>query len=122
MSDGLETEQLADVVWRVMERHVRGAVLRFLTAAPCFTLNSDVLRDLLDALGLRLSHDRLDGVLDWLQEQQLIGIERGDATIVIVTVRGAAVAEDRTRHEGIQRPWPKFGWPSEEKDASFVCA
>jgi hypothetical protein len=109
MSDELETEHLADVVWRVMERHARGAVLRFLAAAPCYTLNAGILRDLLDALGLGLSHYRLDRVLAWLQEQQLVGIERGDATVVIVTARGADVAEDRARHDGIARPSPKFG-------------
>lgn len=113
MSDESETEQFADVIWRVMERHARGAVLRLLTAAPCYTLNPVVLRDLLDALGLRLSHDRINGVLVWLQEQQLVRIERGDATVVIVTERGADVAEDRTRHDGIPRPWPKFGTPPE---------
>ena len=113
MSDEFETEQLAGVVWRVMERHARGAVLRFLTAAPCYTLNAGVMRDLLDALGLRLSHDRFDGVLAWLQEQQLVGIERGDAIVVIVTARGADVAEDRARHEGVQHPWPKLRAASE---------
>lgn len=109
VSDESETETLADVVWRVMERHARGVVLRLVDAAPCRTLNAIVLRDLLDAFGMCLSHERLDGVLAWLQEQRLARIKRGEATVVSVTARGADLAEDRVRHNGIARSWPKSG-------------
>lgn len=107
MSHEPESENLADLVWRVMEQHARSAVLRLLNAASCYTLNAIVLRDLLDALGMHLSHDRLGGILTWLQDQQLVRVARTDATVVVtITARGADVAEDRTRHDGISRPQP----------------
>lgn len=102
-----EGEAMTELVWQTMERHARGAVLRGLCAAPCYTLNAMILRDLLDALGMHLSHDRLDAVLTWLQEQQLVRVERNDVMVVTITSRGADVAQDRTQKEGISRSQPR---------------
>ncbi len=102
-----EGDALTELVWRTMERHARGAVLRGLFSAPCYTLNAMILRDLLDTLGMHLSHDRLDAVLTWLQDQQFLRVERKDTIIVTLTSNGADVAEDRVQKKGIPRPHPR---------------
>jgi hypothetical protein len=101
-----ESEAMTELVRQTMECNARGTVLRSLFAAPCYTLNAMILRDLLDTLGMHLSHDRLDAVLTWLQDQQLVRIERNEVTVVTITSRGADVAQDRTQQEGISRPQP----------------
>jgi hypothetical protein len=86
-------------------QHSRLAVLRHLAAAPAHSANDRLLHDVLQALGLAVSHDQLAGILDWLAEQDVVRLDTiAGVAVVRITRRGLDVAEGRARVPGIKPP------------------
>ena len=81
-------------------------VLQALSAAGGYALHERVIQQTIEASSAAVSGDRLRTDLDWLEEQGLIGIERGDPWLTKITRRGDDVANGRARVAGVQRPAP----------------
>lgn len=90
-------------------RHVRLAILRLLAEAPGYALNSSILVDALDALGLAASRDQVRSEIAWLAEQGLASSDElpGGLLVATLTERGGDVASGRASVPGVQRPTPK---------------
>lgn len=92
---------------RIIEIHARGSVLRYLLASPMYTLNANVLRDLLDHDALHLSEAGIISVLAWLNEHQLVRTEVRSVLVASLLQAGSDVAEDRKQITGVARPDPQ---------------
>jgi DNA-binding transcriptional ArsR family regulator len=93
---------------RALEEDRRLAILRLLSEAPGYSVNSSVLQAALQAFAHRVSRDRVHGDLAWLREQGLITIEEFDSVVVAtLSARGLDVAEGAADHPGVKRPAPK---------------
>lgn len=90
-------------------KHLRLVILRLLTEASEYRLNSSVLTDAANAHGLAATRDQMRGELAWLAEQGLITTDEPTAGLIVATLteRGADIAAARGQHPGVQRPTPK---------------
>lgn len=86
----------------------RLAILRLLAEADGYSLNSSILRDLLEGrCGHRVSRDVVDTELDWLAEQGLVDVENLEIVrVASITRRGDDVAHGRAKATGVKRPSP----------------
>ena len=68
--------------------------------------NESILNDCLDQLGTgRVTRDRVNTLLAWLEEQGLVRIERlAQVQVAHLTGRGQDVAEGRATVPGIKKP------------------
>ncbi len=85
----------------------RLVILRILAEMPTYQANSSVLHTVLSQWGHDPSRDQVKGELRWLEEQQLVKIEdvsNGAVLVAKLTERGADVAADRARVDGVKRP------------------
>lgn len=86
----------------------RLVILRSLEEDPGYTLNESVLQSILDAMGHRVSRDRVQTDMAWLAEQGLVNItEVVSVKVATITGRGADVACGRVTVPGVKRPRPK---------------
>lgn len=92
-----------------VSRHRRLAVLRHLADVPEYVSNASILQDVLNRLGLPVSHDALQTELHWLREQGFVEFDP-DArfTVVTATRRGVDLAKGLATHPGVQRPRPRI--------------
>lgn len=90
-------------------RHLRLAMLRLLTEAPGYALNSSIMTDALAELGLSASRDQVRSELAWLAEQGLALCDElpGGLMVATLTERGGDAAAGRAIVPGVQRPGPK---------------
>lgn len=89
---------------RIEDRRLR--ILKLLVKENAYTVNEQLLQQSLDALGHKVSSDRLRTDLAWLYEQQVLLIETDGLWIALLTRNGLEVAEGRMWVPGIKRPEP----------------
>lgn len=91
-------------------RHLRLGILRLLAESPGYALNSSIMTDALDSIGLAASRDQVKVEIAWLAEQGLATAEELPGLVVAkLTERGHDVATGRASVPGVQRPAPKAG-------------
>lgn len=94
----------ADDTWRP---HLRLQALQGLLASADYTAHEYVLRDLLDAAGIRASAAQVRAELEWLRDAGLLRLEVcGDGLLAVLREAGADVAQGRAQRDGIARPRP----------------
>lgn len=82
-------------------------ILRVLAESAAYTASADLLQTVLAGLGHAVSHDRLNTDLEWLREQDLIGLERiGDVPLARATARGVDVSNGLASVPGVAKPRP----------------
>lgn len=88
--------------------HVRITILRLLADMPDYRLNSSLLCDGSDAMGLPVSRDVMRTQLAWLAEQQLITrVDLTDQLVIAkLTERGLEASRGRIRVPGVKPPSP----------------
>ncbi|EAU55842.1 Arm DNA-binding domain-containing protein [Mariprofundus ferrooxydans] len=89
---------------RIEDRRLR--ILQLLVKENAYTVNEQLLQQSLDALGHKVSSDRLRTDLAWLYEQQVLLLETDGLWIALLTRNGLEVAEGRMWIPGIKRPEP----------------
>lgn len=90
---------------KVLQEDRRLVILRFLSEDPDYTLNTSVLQSALSAYGHGVSRDRVETDCAWLNEQELVVLEKlGNVTVVTLTARGQDVAEGKATVPGVKRP------------------
>lgn len=94
-----------DFATRVREDS-RLAILERLHRQPDYTAHEHLLREALEAVGQRLSADRLRDHLAWLDEQGLLVLSGGAIRIATLTLRGEDAARGLARVPGVARPRP----------------
>lgn len=91
----------------VMITSARLALLRFLADDSDYKLNTSVLQDGLEAIGLDMTRAQVETICDWLAERDLVTVTLvGSVKVVTLLERGADVAAGRIRVDGIKRPSP----------------
>lgn len=87
--------------------HVRITILRLLESQPTYKLNSSLLCDGCDAMGLPVTRDGIATQLAWLAEQGLVTLDDlGRLVIAKLTARGLDVAHGKARVPGVKPPSP----------------
>lgn len=85
----------------------RLVVLRLLEESNDYSANQFILHQALSPMGHAVSHDTVEGDLEWLREQRLITLEQpGEVKIARLTDRGADVARGRAHYPGVKRAEP----------------
>jgi Fe2+ or Zn2+ uptake regulation protein len=89
-------------------RHLRLTMLRLLHEAAEYRLNTAVITDAANAMGLVATRAQIRTELAWLAEQGAVTVvELGETvTVATLTERGADVAAGRAAIPGVQRPGP----------------
>jgi hypothetical protein len=91
----------------VLIESARLAVLRFLLEDTDYSLNTSILQDALETIGLGMTRDQVETICAWLDEQQLVTREAvGPVTVVKLTQRGADAGAGRAKVPGLKRPSP----------------
>jgi hypothetical protein len=86
--------------------HLRITILKLL-AGSGYQLNSSLLCDGCDGMGLTVTRDRIKTELAWLAEQQLVTNTVLDHMIIgRLTERGLDVAQGRVAVPGVKTPGP----------------
>lgn len=93
------------------EQHIqedrRLVILRLLSEAQGYDLNSSILQTALANFGHRPSRDQLHTELTWLAEQGLVKTHQVHSVLVAtLTSRGEDVANGLARVPGVKRPGP----------------
>lgn len=89
----------------VVSEDQRLVILQALEEDPAYSHNEHVLGRMLEAVGHRVSRDRLRTELAWLEEQGLLRVQDVSNTKVAkITGRGSDVARGATRVPGVARP------------------
>lgn len=105
----LRNEQ--DVFAEVVTRHARAMILRCLEGVNG-SANDELLKDLLDQFGIRLTSAEVRDHLEWLAKEQCVRIEtlKLSPSSVLMTAqlreRGQDILERRARHPDIPIPLP----------------
>ncbi len=90
---------------QLIAEHQRLVILRMLSDVPGYDLNESILQDGLSAYGLDISRDGLKTQLAWLEEQDLITIDKvGSTQKAMLKARGQDVATGHAHVPGIKRP------------------
>jgi repressor of nif and glnA expression len=72
------------------------------------TINESILQSVLEALGHKVSRDRVRTEMRWLEEQKLVNIESVVGILVAeLTGRGVDCALGRCKVDGVKMPRPK---------------
>ncbi|WP_041725535.1 VpaChn25_0724 family phage protein [Megalodesulfovibrio gigas] len=88
----------------------RLVILRFLSEAQGWHLNTAVLHTALDNYAHSVSRDQVETDAAWLAEQGLVTVEAvGPVRVATLTDRGLDVAEGRAVVPGVKRPGPRSG-------------
>lgn len=87
--------------------HVRITILRLLAGQADYRLNSSLLADGCDAMGIAVTRDGIRTQLAWLAEQGLLTNKDMDRLVIArLTERGLDVALGKTRVPGVKPPSP----------------
>jgi len=81
-------------------------ILQLLADSNAYMTNEQLLQQALDAMGHKVSFDRLRTDIAWLYEQQVIYMEMGALWTVHLTRHGLDMVHSRTWIPGIKRPEP----------------
>lgn len=94
---------------KTFAEHVRLCILRSLSEVTGHQANSSILTDIVNDFGLPCSRDFIETQLAWLEEQQLVRLERPIATVTVVhlTKRGLDAAEGKALVPGVKRRGPE---------------
>lgn len=91
----------------ILRASARLAILRSLAASGDYKLNTSVLQDALDDIGLSMTRGQVETECAWLAERDCVATSRHESAVVVVlTERGGNVASGREIVEGIKRPRP----------------
>lgn len=83
-------------------------ILKILAESQSYVASADLMQTVLSHMGHAVSHDRLNTDLEWLKEQELLGLERiGEVPMARLTIRGLDVANGIATVPGIARPLPE---------------
>lgn len=86
----------------------RLVILRALQQDAGYSHNESVLQSILAAFGHTVSRDHVRSLVSWLDEQNLVHVEKvGDYMVAKLTGRGADVATGSATVPGVKRPAPK---------------
>jgi Fe2+ or Zn2+ uptake regulation protein len=97
----------ADTIADAARGQLRLQILQGLAASADYTAHEYVLRDLLDAAGIRVGAGAVRHALQWLGDAGLIRLDQcGDGWVATLREAGADVAEGRATRDGIARPRP----------------
>ena len=92
---------------RLVDEHVRLAILQILEQDSDYAHNEIVLQGALEQLGHGVSADRLRTELTWLDEQGLVDVsDVAGLSLAKLTRRGSDVGQGRARVPGVARPRP----------------
>lgn len=94
-----------------LAEHRRLIILRFLSEAPGFSMNTSLLHDLVNSTGaVPSSRDQIETTVSWLNENELVKLEKLQmgVTKVIARQRGLDVAKGLTMAPGIKQPSPEW--------------
>ncbi|MGR6980822.1 VpaChn25_0724 family phage protein [Testudinibacter sp. P27/CKL/0425] len=74
-----------------------------------YNANESILDDCLQMYGHNISRDLVRNHILWLEEQELVTVERinGDFLVAAITQRGLDVARGQTIVSGVKRPNPR---------------
>jgi len=102
---GLQQQPLVlNKVDQDMVEQRRLCILQILVNVEAYRTSENVLLSKLDALGYKISFDRLRTDLAWLYEQQVLHIETAQLWNIFLTQAGLDAAYGRMWIPGIQRP------------------
>jgi len=88
----------------IQNSHFRLSILRALEALN-YQSNDSMIKDSCEQFGNTMSSDQVRTNLGWLEEQDLVTIERkGSYMIAKLTSRGQDVAQGLSFVEGVKRP------------------
>lgn len=86
----------------------RLVVLRALAEDQGYSHNESILQSILKMYGHQISRDQVRALISWLEEQDLITVEKvGEMMIAKLNGRGADVANGSATVPGVKRPAPK---------------
>jgi len=86
----------------------RLSVLLVLMEDPGYSVNEYVLQACLEAIGHRVTLDRVKTDLDWLSEQSLVIVsDVAGVKVAKLTGRGSDVASGKVVVPGVKRPRPR---------------
>lgn len=92
----------------LLQERLRREILELLECDTDYTLHSEALQSLLDALGENVSLELIHASLAWLAERGLVTVEPLPVGMYAgLTLAGLDVAKGRTRVSGIKRPLPR---------------
>lgn len=92
----------------LIDSDIRLVILRALCQDPGYSHNEMILKDILYAIGHKVSTDKLRAQLFWLAEQGLVRIDSiADLMVATLTARGADVAAGAATCPGVKRPRPE---------------
>lgn len=94
---------------KMIQADQRLAICQILEQDPDYSHNEHVIKRALAFLGHSISSDLVRTRLAWLEEQDLVRIDRESAApvwVVTLTSRGEDAALGRARIEGVARPRP----------------
>lgn len=90
----------------IVQRH-RLEILSMLKQNGLYTLNEEVIKEVLIANGYAITRDRLRTDLDWLDEQDCLLLQKpGGVYIATLTNRGEECSRGLTSVPGIAAPKP----------------
>ena len=99
-----------DTVKRLLAEDRRLVILRSLLEADHYKLNESLIERLLNRIGvLAYGRDQVRGLLEWLEQNELITVERlpmdsgRELWVATATKLGTEVAQGR-RYPGVSRP------------------
>ena len=91
----------------IVQEDIRLSILQALEQDPGYSHNDAVLQQVCEAVGHRISLDRVRTELDWLDEQGLVDLETvGPFKVATISTRGVDVARGRSIVSGVKRPRP----------------
>ena len=97
----------AKVTEQILQRHRSLAILRFLDRSAEYRANERVLLDWLSHLALTCSHENLQQVVIFLEDEGHLRSENVDGLLVVtLTEKGVEVANGREIVDGVGRPDP----------------
>ena len=93
-----------------MQTAMRLKILELLAQANGYSLNNEILRNALSAVGIRATGDQLRAELGWLEQVTAVKLfDVGHLIVAELTERGHDVAHGNSVVRGIDRPVPGSG-------------
>ncbi|WP_304635526.1 VpaChn25_0724 family phage protein [Pseudoalteromonas sp.] len=94
---------------QVQAEHQRISILIALNESADYGANTSMLADVLARFALGCSRDQLKTLLNWLEQNGYVKVERltDNTWIARITAEGIDVAEGRSTVPGIKRPAPR---------------
>lgn len=97
-----------EVFMKLREENRRLALCRFLAEEPDYSLNTSLLEEALDMIGLGDSRDVIHADGAWLANVGVVTVDNiGPVRVLRLTTTGLDVVQGKLRIDGIKRPGPR---------------